>query len=148
MYKITTNSAGHVTAAQAITKSDITALGIPAQDTNTWIAMKALPRLLLVALVMFLLLLLDNKIYSSVAMVLGRKARWSKGDKRCHWRETARCSRSCWPAGQRSYRTTGFALALEVRLAREVQLAQMAHLLLGTWYFGNWYFYFCYYCCG
>lgn len=39
MYKITTNSAGHVTAAQAITKSDITALGIPAQDTNTWIAM-------------------------------------------------------------------------------------------------------------
>lgn len=40
MYKITTNSAGHVTAAQAITKSDITALGIPAQDTNTWIAMK------------------------------------------------------------------------------------------------------------
>lgn len=40
MYKITTNSAGHVTAAQVITKSDITALGIPAQDTNTWIAMK------------------------------------------------------------------------------------------------------------
>lgn len=40
MYKITINSAGHVTAAQAITKSDITALGIPAQDTNTWIAMK------------------------------------------------------------------------------------------------------------
>ena len=40
MYKFTTNSAGHVTAAQAITKSDITALGIPAQDTNTWIAMK------------------------------------------------------------------------------------------------------------
>lgn len=40
MYKITTNSAGHVTAAQAITKSDIIALGIPAQDTNTWIAMK------------------------------------------------------------------------------------------------------------
>lgn len=40
MYKFTTNSAGHVTAAQGITKSDITALGIPAQDTNTWIAMK------------------------------------------------------------------------------------------------------------
>ena len=40
MYKFTTNSEGHVTAAQAITKSDITALGIPAQDTNTWIAMK------------------------------------------------------------------------------------------------------------
>lgn len=40
MYKFTTNSAGHVTAAQAITKQDIVNLGIPAQDTNTWIAMK------------------------------------------------------------------------------------------------------------
>lgn len=40
MYKFTTNSAGHVTAAQTITKQDIVNLGIPAQDTNTWIAMK------------------------------------------------------------------------------------------------------------
>lgn len=40
MYKFTTNSAGHITAAQAITKQDIVNLGIPAQDTNTWIAMK------------------------------------------------------------------------------------------------------------
>lgn len=40
MYKFTTNSAGHVTAAQAIIKQDIVNLGIPAQDTNTWIAMK------------------------------------------------------------------------------------------------------------
>lgn len=31
-YKITTNGEGHVTAATAVTKSDITALGIPAQD--------------------------------------------------------------------------------------------------------------------
>lgn len=34
MYKITTNSEGHVTAATAVQKSDITALGIPAQDTT------------------------------------------------------------------------------------------------------------------
>ena len=35
LYKITTNAQGHVTAATAVTKSDITALGIPTQDTNT-----------------------------------------------------------------------------------------------------------------
>lgn len=35
LYKITTNAQGHVTAATAVTKNDITALGIPAQDTNT-----------------------------------------------------------------------------------------------------------------
>lgn len=34
MYKITTNSEGHVTAATSITKSDITGLGIPSSDTN------------------------------------------------------------------------------------------------------------------
>ncbi len=34
LYKITTNSEGHVTAATAVEKSDITALGIPAQDTT------------------------------------------------------------------------------------------------------------------
>lgn len=34
LYKITTNSEGHVTAAAAVTKTDITALGIPAQDTT------------------------------------------------------------------------------------------------------------------
>lgn len=34
LYKITTNSEGHVTAATAITKSDITALGIPESDTT------------------------------------------------------------------------------------------------------------------
>lgn len=39
LYKIATNTQGHVTAATAVSKSDITALGIPAQDTNTWIAM-------------------------------------------------------------------------------------------------------------
>lgn len=33
MYKITTNTEGHVTAATAIEKTDITNLGIPAQDT-------------------------------------------------------------------------------------------------------------------
>ena len=35
LYKITTNSEGHVTAATAVTKSDITGLGIPGEDTNT-----------------------------------------------------------------------------------------------------------------
>ena len=35
LYKITTNAEGHVTAATAVAKSDITALGIPAQDTDT-----------------------------------------------------------------------------------------------------------------
>ena len=35
LYKITTNAQGHVIAATAVTKSDITALGIPDQDTNT-----------------------------------------------------------------------------------------------------------------
>lgn len=33
LYKITTNDAGHVTAATAVVKADITGLGIPAQDT-------------------------------------------------------------------------------------------------------------------
>lgn len=34
LYKITVNSLGHVTAATAVTKADITGLGIPAQDTT------------------------------------------------------------------------------------------------------------------
>lgn len=34
LYKITTNSEGHVTAATAVAKADITKLGIPAQDTT------------------------------------------------------------------------------------------------------------------
>lgn len=33
LYKITTNAEGHVTGATAVVKADITALGIPAQDT-------------------------------------------------------------------------------------------------------------------
>lgn len=35
LYKIATNAEGHVTAATAVKKEDITALGIPATDTNT-----------------------------------------------------------------------------------------------------------------
>ena len=35
LYKITTNSEGHVTAATAVAKDDITGLGIPGSDTNT-----------------------------------------------------------------------------------------------------------------
>ena len=38
LYKITTNAEGHVTAATAAVKSDITALGIPAQDTTYGLA--------------------------------------------------------------------------------------------------------------
>lgn len=34
LYKITTNAEGHITAATAVAKSDITELGIPAQDTT------------------------------------------------------------------------------------------------------------------
>lgn len=34
LYKITTNSEGHVTAAAAVVKSDITSLGIPGSDTT------------------------------------------------------------------------------------------------------------------
>nr|DAJ97409.1 MAG TPA: hypothetical protein [Herelleviridae sp.] len=35
LYKITVDATGHISAATAVTKSDITALGIPGQDTNT-----------------------------------------------------------------------------------------------------------------
>lgn len=35
LYKITTDANGHVTAATAVTKKDITSLGIPESDTNT-----------------------------------------------------------------------------------------------------------------
>ena len=35
LYKVATDAQGHVTAATEVTKGDITALGIPGQDTNT-----------------------------------------------------------------------------------------------------------------
>ena len=35
LYKVTVDETGHVSAATAVTKADITALGIPASDTNT-----------------------------------------------------------------------------------------------------------------
>ena len=35
LYKVTVDSTGHISAATAVTKSDITALGIPASDTDT-----------------------------------------------------------------------------------------------------------------
>lgn len=38
LYKITTNAQGHVTAATAVEKSDITKLGIPAKDTTYSVA--------------------------------------------------------------------------------------------------------------
>ena len=40
LYKVTVDSTGHVSATSAVAKSDITALGIPESDTNTWIALK------------------------------------------------------------------------------------------------------------
>ena len=36
MYKFTSDGFGHITSATAITKEDITKLGIPGTDTNTW----------------------------------------------------------------------------------------------------------------
>lgn len=36
LYKVTVDSTGHVSAATAVTKADITGLGIPGSDTNTW----------------------------------------------------------------------------------------------------------------
>lgn len=36
LYKVTVNALGHVTKATAVTKADITGLGIPGQDTHDW----------------------------------------------------------------------------------------------------------------
>lgn len=36
LYKVTVDGTGHVSATTAVTKADITGLGIPASDTNTW----------------------------------------------------------------------------------------------------------------
>ena len=35
LYKLTVDSTGHISAVKAVTKADITALGIPGEDTNT-----------------------------------------------------------------------------------------------------------------
>lgn len=40
LYKIIVDATGHISNAVAVAKSDITALGIPGSDTNTWIAFK------------------------------------------------------------------------------------------------------------
>ena len=49
LYKITTNSEGHVTAGTAVVKEDITALGIPAQDTTYSVATTSAAGLMSVA---------------------------------------------------------------------------------------------------
>lgn len=36
LYKVTVDAMGHVSGATAVSKADITALGIPGTDTNTW----------------------------------------------------------------------------------------------------------------
>ncbi len=41
LYKITTNSEGHITAATAVVKADITGLGIPGSDTNNAVTQTA-----------------------------------------------------------------------------------------------------------
>lgn len=41
LYKITVDTTGHVSAVSAVTKADITGLGIPGSDTNTWKANSA-----------------------------------------------------------------------------------------------------------
>ena len=35
LYKVTVDATGHITNVEAVTKADITALGIPGKDTNT-----------------------------------------------------------------------------------------------------------------
>ena len=40
LYKVTVDSSGHVSSASPVSKSDITNLGIPGSDTNTWVALK------------------------------------------------------------------------------------------------------------
>ena len=40
LYKFTSDGLGHITAATAVTKEDITKLGIPGTDTNTWRAVQ------------------------------------------------------------------------------------------------------------
>lgn len=40
LYKVAVDSQGHVSSVSNVTKSDITNLGIPGQDTNTWTAFK------------------------------------------------------------------------------------------------------------
>ena len=41
LYKVTVDGTGHVSETSAVTKADITALGIPAQDTVTTITLKS-----------------------------------------------------------------------------------------------------------
>lgn len=40
LYKIASTAQGHIASLTAVTKADITALGIPGSDTNTWTAFK------------------------------------------------------------------------------------------------------------
>lgn len=40
LYKFSIDNTGHVNSVSTVSKNDITALGIPEQDTNTWIAFK------------------------------------------------------------------------------------------------------------
>ena len=43
LYKVTVNALGHVTKATAVTKADITGLGIPGQDTHDWVSITGKP---------------------------------------------------------------------------------------------------------
>lgn len=43
LYKVTVNALGHVTKATAVTKADITGLGIPGQDTHDWASITGKP---------------------------------------------------------------------------------------------------------
>ena len=43
LYKVTVNALGHVTKATAVTKADITGLGIPGQDTHDWASITRKP---------------------------------------------------------------------------------------------------------
>lgn len=43
LYKVTVDALGHLTKATAVTKADITALGIPGQDTHDWASITGKP---------------------------------------------------------------------------------------------------------
>lgn len=63
-YKVTVDALGHVTAATAVTKSDITGLGIPAQDTTYSVATQSANGLLSSA---------DKKIIDGISTTYAKK---------------------------------------------------------------------------
>lgn len=69
LYKITTDATGHITAATAVTKTDITALGIPAQDTTYDYASTTEPGLMVASMVVKLKAIEENATADSAIPV-------------------------------------------------------------------------------